>query len=471
VTCPNCKIEIEKGYICSHCGVDSILFSQTAKISNAFYNKGLSQAKSRNLCEAIISLNKSIEFNKNNHHARNLLGLIYYEIGEIGDALKQWIISASVVKKENFASEYIEIIQNNQGGLYAKNEAIMMYNEALKCLDQEEQDIELAIVHLKKSIDINPRFIQSMNLLALCYMEQNMKGEARELTLKTLKIDSNNQVAHSYYKSITGKSPMQFLSKKSEANNENISAQRVHEYNKSVPVNINDDKFTGKLNFMQVISFVAGGVCTALLMYYLILPDIVMQKDEEIAALTMNLLVNTQQHEQELLEINQEMTELENRNEELSGLNDIFNMQIVVQEKIDSVQEATHLYNLGNAEEAAEIMYLVDFSMLPDYISGEAYILREATFASAGLSLYNRGLEEFNVAHFEESKALFERSLRFAQSGANYIDDAIYFLGRIAEEQDNVMLAIAHFTRIVEEFPYSNLLSNANARLANLESE
>ena len=44
----------------------------------------------RNLSGAIVSLKNSLKFNKYNIDARNLLGLIYCETGEVVDALSEW---------------------------------------------------------------------------------------------------------------------------------------------------------------------------------------------------------------------------------------------------------------------------------------------------------------------------------------------------------------------------------------------
>ena len=63
------------------------------QIANSFYNLGLEKARIRDLSGAAQCLKKSLHFNKYQTDARNLLGLIYYENGEVADALVQWVIS------------------------------------------------------------------------------------------------------------------------------------------------------------------------------------------------------------------------------------------------------------------------------------------------------------------------------------------------------------------------------------------
>ena len=50
----------------------------------------LQKRKVRDLSGAVVSLKRSLKFYKNNIPARNLLGLIYFEIGETVAALGQW---------------------------------------------------------------------------------------------------------------------------------------------------------------------------------------------------------------------------------------------------------------------------------------------------------------------------------------------------------------------------------------------
>ena len=65
-------------------------------ISNSFYNAGLERAKRRELTGAVEYLKKCLNLNKYHIDARNLLGLIYYEMGEAALALKEWVISKNL---------------------------------------------------------------------------------------------------------------------------------------------------------------------------------------------------------------------------------------------------------------------------------------------------------------------------------------------------------------------------------------
>ena len=101
------------------------------RIANGYYNKGLEMAKVRDLTQAAECLKKSLHFYKYQIDARNLLGLIYYEMGELPQSLVQWVISLSLQPQKNRADIYIREIQQKTGMLDAENQNIKKYNQAL----------------------------------------------------------------------------------------------------------------------------------------------------------------------------------------------------------------------------------------------------------------------------------------------------------------------------------------------------
>ena len=170
MVCPNCKTKYTQGHLCPNCKMDSVLYAGTLRISDALYNKGLIKAKAADLSGALECLAKSIEFNKNNIQARNLLGLVQHEVGHVGDALKHWVISCSLQRDNNPAKYYIDEAQKSGRSLERLNDAVQMYNQALDDLKQNSDD--MAIIKLRKSVEINPKFIDAHNLLCYCYLVQ-----------------------------------------------------------------------------------------------------------------------------------------------------------------------------------------------------------------------------------------------------------------------------------------------------------
>ena len=106
MNCPRCNVAVAfTKNRCDNCGQELRSYRKTVSLSNSFYNLALSQAKVRDLSGAIVSLKQSLQFNKLNTSARNLLGLIYYEEGEIVAALSEWVLSKHYQDKDNDAEE------------------------------------------------------------------------------------------------------------------------------------------------------------------------------------------------------------------------------------------------------------------------------------------------------------------------------------------------------------------------------
>lgn len=188
--CPKCGARLSEKNFCTGCGEDVTIYKKIMKISNTYYNDGLEKARVRDLSGAIESLKRSLKYNKRNMMARNLLGLIYYEIGEVVEALSQWVLSANYQKEKNIANDYIKAIQANPGRLEDINQTIRKFNQALIYCQQGSGD--LAVIQLKKVLSMNSKMIQAYQLLGLLYIEQGEPELARRTLNKALKIDTTN---------------------------------------------------------------------------------------------------------------------------------------------------------------------------------------------------------------------------------------------------------------------------------------
>ena len=92
-------------------------YNKIIRLSNTFYNDGLKKAKIRDLSGAITSLKKSLQYNRANIAARNLLGLVYYGRGDVVEALVEWILSKNIQSHDNIANYYILKVRETPGEL------------------------------------------------------------------------------------------------------------------------------------------------------------------------------------------------------------------------------------------------------------------------------------------------------------------------------------------------------------------
>ena len=198
--CYNCGNRLGREDFCASCGADVRVYRRICHMSNMYYNEGLAKANVRDISGAIIALNRSLKYNKRNIDARNLLGLCYFERGEVVPALSEWIISKNYESKKNIADEYINYLQSNPSRLDTINQTIKKYNQALNYCYQNSQD--LAMVQLKKVLSINENLISGYQLLALLYIEVKDYEKARRTLLRAIRIDRNDITTQRYLKEI-----------------------------------------------------------------------------------------------------------------------------------------------------------------------------------------------------------------------------------------------------------------------------
>lgn len=175
---------------CPHCGCNVLIQKKVEYLSKLYYNQGLEKASIRDLSGAVNCLKQSLTFNKRNIQARNLLGLVYFETGEVVAALSEWVISKNMQPTRNIANEYINRLQANSNKLDAINETIRKYNNALSlCRDGHE---DMAAIQLRKILTQNSKLIKGYHLLALIYMKNHDWGKARRILRKAARIDKTN---------------------------------------------------------------------------------------------------------------------------------------------------------------------------------------------------------------------------------------------------------------------------------------
>ncbi len=170
-------------------------------LSNQWYNDGLKKANIRDLSGAVISLKKSLQYNRDNIASRNLLGLIYYGRGEVAEALVEWIISKNIKSHANIANYYIKKVQESPSELDAIDQAVKKYNQCLVYCQQNGED--LAAIQLKKVIAAHPTFVKAYQLLALLYLQTEQYAKARQMIRKAHRLDSTDEVTLRYMHELT----------------------------------------------------------------------------------------------------------------------------------------------------------------------------------------------------------------------------------------------------------------------------
>ncbi|MBU5481192.1 tetratricopeptide repeat protein [Blautia sp. MSJ-19] len=192
MNCMNCGaflMDMDLDY-CPNCGYNVLIQKKVDYLSKIYYNQGLEKASIRDLSGAIACLKQSLMYDKRNIRARNLLGLVYFETGEVVSALSEWVISKNLQPSRNLATEYINKLQANPNKLAAINETIKKYNHALFLCREGHED--MAAIQLRKILAQNSKLIKGYHLLALIQMKNGEWNRARRILKKAARIDKTN---------------------------------------------------------------------------------------------------------------------------------------------------------------------------------------------------------------------------------------------------------------------------------------
>ena len=274
MNCPKCGYETGRNRrYCEQCGTDLTVASRLYRLSNRYYNEGLARAKVRDLSGAIIMLKKSLESSKRNIQARNLLGLVYFELGEPVAALGEWIISKHFVQENNPADYFIEKVQSNPAKLDAVNQTVKKYNQALAYAKQGSDD--LAMLQLRKAISNNPGYVRALQLLALLYMKNEEYEKAKRCLLRAQKTDVANTTTLAYLAEIE-----RVLNPEGQAVHPERKIEGVSYQPAVAPLAYHEDK----PNYIAFITFFAGILIGIAVLYWLIVPTVRSDVKAEYAA-------------------------------------------------------------------------------------------------------------------------------------------------------------------------------------------
>ncbi len=345
--CPICKTEVQNGHICPNCNENAYVLNKIFNISVRLYNEALQRANKKDFSNAICLVEKSLYFNKNNYQARNLLGLLYYQTGRLGDAVKQWILSSNINQnKNNRAFYYINIFKKDIRNFEKLDDAVRLYNQAIIYLKNRNDD--LAVIRLKKALDINPNFIDAMNLLAFCYIIQRKYKKSLKILHSVLLLDVNNKMALRYIEEIESKR---------KKNKEEVLSEE-YTYNGMVKTVDEDEEYSkvkSKSNNNGVVvflSFIFGILLCGLSMYFLIIPDYVERQVAQIEQLNNKINQLQEGDNDTILQKDETIKSLQQENSDIKKQLQIYIDRETINTNYQKIDTAIALYEQGKITEA-----------------------------------------------------------------------------------------------------------------------
>lgn len=475
--CYNCGCTLSEDDFCTACGADVRVYKKIVHLSNAYYNDGLQKARVRDLSGAIQSLKQSLKCNRNHIPARNLLGLIYFERGDSVAALSEWVISKSIRSKKNVAEKYISDIQNNPNKLNTLSQAIKKFNQSLLYCEQGSYD--LAIIQLKRVLQLNSNYVEAQQLLGLLYINQSEWNKAYKVLKSSLAIDANNTRTLSYMKEVESKvgdkesHGLQAAGRKPPKALVGVDSNEVIAYksgNETIIQPLNTRQRNGSQTFLNIIIGLAFGLAIS---WFLIIPARMQASLSENNSQIKDVSTALTNKSADMDDLKQQISALENENKTLEANLSEYTGNTGIMQDYNNLLKAAKTY-ISNPDEVLETAgYLEqisavsvnavngsvttsgnnvsnEFMSLYNYLNDDVSAKAVSQYLSMGTSEYNNGDYEAAIKNLTSAFELEPTS-----------DTALYYLAQSYLKSDDKDTATKLFNQLISDFPDSKYKNRA----------
>lgn len=438
--CYNCGAAINSGDVCRNCGADIKLYKKILLASNEYYNDGLKKAGVRDLSGAIESLRMSLRFNKLNIDARNLLGLVYFEMGEVVEALTEWVISKNYKPKENIASRYLNEIQHNPSRLESINQTIKKYNQALMYCRQDNRD--MAIIQLKKVLSMNPKLVSGHQLLALLYIQEHKYDLAKKSLRNAGKIDVNNTMTLRYLREVNI-AIREGNSGKKQKNHEDLISYQSGNETIIQPRYLKDTSAMG-----TIVNMLIGIIIGASITGFLVIPGMRRSMLDEAKAQVLEAN-NT------IASKNQTISSLETQIEEMTGeITAAKDSEQDYENHINSYAQLLSAYAAYTKEDTAAAGEALG-NVNEEYLVEEAKQIYDTINTEVNADyvkkLYNAGTKAYSAQKYEEAIDNLQKVLEMDESYEEGF--ALYYLAQSYRRNGDLATAKIYYQKFVDLYP------------------
>lgn len=420
------------------------------QLSNYYYNEGLKAAKVRDLSTAIKYLKNSLRCNKQNTWARNLLGLVLFEMGEISEAIIEWTISYDDNTKNNPAIGYINDLFNDKENLFNYSESIKQYNEALYRIGKRQSDWAMQLLY--KATSLNPKYVKASALLALLLMQKQNYVKAGGFLLNALKVDKYNPSLNYYMDTV-----------KKNTKKSDLDEKVLTTIYKSKELSSSDSivpKIIKQLSSRQKFLYISLGVIMCILGYvYVVYP---MQRKSLITSLNRDVIIYSEQVDSQ----NKIILDLRTTNESLeaeasaavSRLQSYQEENRLFSEQYEKLNSIISDYENGYLSRATKNYMELDKTKITD--DNLVPLLNRAKSYLEGVGakkLCELGTDSWNAGKKEQAVYYYQLSLELDPNDP----ETMWLLARLYQNQGKNKEANTLFDKIIGEHPSSKYAKRA----------
>lgn len=437
--CYRCGGDAGRNDICPHCNADIKIFQKVERASNSYYNDGLQKAQVRNLSGAIISLRQALKLYKYNTQARNLLGLIYYEMGEVVDALSEWVISANYKPEDNLAINYLREIKENRSQLDAVNQTIKKYNQALLYCRQDSRD--LAIIQLKKVLSLNPKLVKGHQLLALLYMQEKQPEKAKRALRDAGRIDTDNTTTLRYLKEVNRQ--LKEKGKDNKPKSDDLISYQSGNETIIMPKRFRESSLGGTLGYI-LIGLIVGVAATV----FLIVPGVKSKIKEDAKNSLLDANDTISNNAITISDLERQIEDLQNQIDESESKDSEEKAKTAAYEDLLNAYVA---YTSEDTVSAGSYLEKIDSSMLSGQALETYNTINDSVSATYLEDLYNEAYGYYTAYDYENAAKSFQK---IVDQDESYRDgSAAYYLAQSYRKLEKMEDAKKYYQYILDNYP------------------
>lgn len=455
--CCKCNTDItDKAVRCPSCGMRLKEYRHMIYLSNGLYNSALERARKKDLSGAVLALKRCLELNKRQIQARNLYGLILYQLGDAAEAARQWKLSMAFAPEDKQAPRLYKKTVGSRGESAKLADAAGKYNQALHCA--REGALDLAVVHLKKVLSVYPHYAEAAKLMALICIKQEDYARACRVLTPLLEVNATDRQALRYLEeaSSLGGSTLKA----------DIREQEEREQRESQDVII--PPYSEKNELLHDFMCIAGGLVLGVLAcIFLVFPSVKQAMIEKNNTQIMDYSNNLSSREVEILSLEKQIEDLNTQLEDTKNSLKAYTEENGILDAYTDLLSSMNSYVNGNYLEAAQSFAKIDPKAVNNSAYKTAYNTMSEEMEGSGLtSLYNEGMRLYKRYKYEEAESYFLQCLKIKPDYA----EVMYWLGLCYYNSNDKENAQKYFYTLQKDYAETSWSKNAKRIMPYTES-